>query len=276
MGILNLTPESFSDGGRFFRGDSVDPQAVAAGALAMARAGADIVDIGAEATSFHRPGITPTPPEEQIRRMGDALLQTRRELDDSGFSAVAISIDTRSAGVAEAALDRGAAIINDVSGGCSDAAMLPLAARAGCPIILMHAWPESGDQPPGPRLDVVSDVIKELSQMKAAALAAGVKPDRVILDPGIGFGKASDDNWQILRKLGDLDALGCPIAIGFSRKRLTCDLLPPHLRDWQHRDIASAILLSAVHHPTAAVYRVHDVVLTAVARAALQRMGRRV
>ncbi len=271
MGILNLTPESFSDGGRFFTAGGVDAAAVAAAALEMAQAGADIIDMGAEATSFHREGVVPVPPAQQILRLSDALKQTRRLLDDNGFGTVAISVDTRSSRVAGAALDSGAAMINDVSGGRHDPGMLALAAQALCPIILMHAWPESPDQPPQPRADVVSDLVGELRQMKAAALEAGIPAEHVILDPGIGFGKAAADNWQILRQLGDLAALDSPLAVGFSRKRITRDLLPPHRQDWQHRDIASAVLLAAVHHPAVLIYRVHDVFLTAVARAALQR-----
>ena len=271
MGILNLTPESFSDGGRFFTAGGVDAAAVAAAALEMAQAGADIIDMGAEATSFHREGVVPVPPAQQTLRLSDALKQTRRLLDDNGFGTVAISVDTRSSRVAGAALDSGAAMINDVSGGRHDPGMLALAAQARCPIILMHAWPESPDQPPQPRADAVSDLVGELRQMKAAALAAGIPAEHVILDPGIGFGKAAADNWQILRQLGDLAALDSPLAVGFSRKRITRDLLPPHRQDWQDRDIASAVLLAAVHHPAVLIYRVHDVFLTAVARAALQR-----
>ncbi|MGC8559756.1 MAG: dihydropteroate synthase [Phycisphaerae bacterium] len=271
MGILNLTPESFSDGGRFFSGDGVDAPAAAAAALKMAQAGADIIDMGAEATSFHRDGVVPVAPAEQIRRLSDALKQSRRLLDDHGFGTVAISVDTRSSAVAGAALDSGAAMINDVSGGRHDPAMLALAAQARCPIILMHAWPESPDRPPQPRADIVSDLVNDLRQIKAAALAAGIGTEHLILDPGIGFGKAPEDNWQILRQLGDLAALGSPLAVGFSRKRITRDLLPPDRQDWQHRDIASAVLLAAVHHPSVLIYRVHDVFLTAVARAAVQR-----
>ena len=240
-----------------------------AAALEMALAGADIIDMGAEATSFHRDGVVPVQPAEQILRVADALTQTRRLLNGHGFGTVAISVDTRSSAVAGAALDSGAAMINDVSGGRHDPAMLALAARARCPIILMHAWPESPDRPPQPRADVVSDLIDELRQIKAAALAAGIRAENVILDPGIGFGKAPEDNWRILRQLGHLAALDSPLAVGFSRKRITRDLLPPDRQDWQHRDIASAVLLAAVHHPAVLIYRVHDVFLTAVARAAL-------
>ena len=272
MGILNLTPESFSDGGRFLSGDGVDASAVAAAALEMARAGAEIIDMGAEATSFHRDGVVPVPPAEQIRRLSGALKQSRRLLNDHGFGTVAISVDTRSSVVADAALDAGAALINDVSGGRHDPAVLKLAARARCPIILMHAWPESPDRTPEARPGIISELIGELRQMKAAALEAGISAEHVILDPGIGFGKATADNWQILRQLGDLAALDSPLAVGFSRKRITCDLLPPHQRDWQHRDIASAVLLAAVHHPAVLIYRVHDVFLTTVARAALQQI----
>jgi dihydropteroate synthase len=271
MGILNLTPESFSDGGRFFSAGGVDASAVAVAALEMAEAGADIIDMGAEATSFHRDGVVPVQPAEQILRLSEALKQTRRLLNDHGFGTVAISVDTRSSAVAGAALDSGAAMINDVSGGRHDPGMLTLAAQARCPIILMHAWPESPGRPPQPRADVVSDLIDELRQIKAAALAAGIRTENVILDPGIGFGKAPEDNWQILRQLGDLAALDSPLAVGFSRKRITRDLLPPDRQDWQHRDIASAVLLAAVHHPSVLIYRVHDVFLTAVVRAALQQ-----
>ncbi len=272
MGILNLTPESFSDGGQFLANGAVDVPRVAAAALAMAKAGADIIDVGAEATSFHRPGVLPVPPQEQIRRLSTTLMQTRRTLDEHGLKAVALSIDTRSADVAKYALDQGVDMINDVSGGRADPAMLTTAAAAGCPVILMHAWQESPDQTPAPHSDVLADVVTELRQMKAAALVAGVKADRIILDPGIGFGKTADDNWRILRGISTLGGIESPIALGVSRKRITRDILPPDMQNWPHRDIATAIIIAAIASAPVAIFRVHDIRLAKVALSAVSRL----
>jgi len=274
MGILNLTPESFSDGGRFFTDGKTNVPAVVATALDMARAGAGIIDFGAEATSFHRVGVEPVSPDEQIRRLSPALQQTRLELDQQGFTSVIISIDTRSARVARAALDSGAGMINDVAGGRSDPAILSLAASARCPVILMHAWPETPERPPKPRPDVVSEIRTELQQIKADAIAAGVGADQILLDPGIGFGKASEDNWRILRSLDTLRTLGVPLALGISRKRITRDILPSDMQDWRHRDLATAILMAALASGSVAIYRVHDIRLCQIALAAMRRLCR--
>lgn len=272
MGILNLTPESFSDGGQFLAHGTVDVNRVVATALTMASNGADIIDFGAEATSFHRPGVVPVPSQEQIRRLSTTLKQTRRTLDERNMKSVALSIDTRSAEVAKYALEHGASIINDVSGGRADPAMLGTAAAAGCPIILMHAWQESPDQTPAQRMDVLADVVTDLQRMKGAALAAGVKADRIILDPGIGFGKAADDNWRILRGIGALRAVESPIVLGFSRKRITRDILPSDMQDWPHRDIATAIIIAAMASTPVAMLRVHDIRLAKIAIAAVSRL----
>ncbi len=272
MGILNITPESFSDGGQFLAGGTPDVQAVAEAALAMAKAGADLIDFGAEATSFHRSGIMPVSAEEQIRRLLGALALARRRLDEDGFASVAISIDTRSAHVAQFALDQGAGIINDVSGGQYDPAILKVAAAEGCPIILMHAWPEGPDQNPAPRVDVIAEVIADLQQLKAAALAAGINARQIILDPGIGFGKTSEDNWRLLREINAFQSLASPLAIGFSRKRITRDILPPDRQDWSQRDVATAIMMAALAPAPVAIHRVHDIHLAQIARSAINRL----
>lgn len=261
MGVLNLTPESFSDGGRFFDAQVVCADAVAAEAVTMARAGANIMDIGAEATSFHRAGTVSIAPAEQIRRLTPALKRTRDALDAAGFKEVLISIDTRSSEVAAAALDQGAAIINDVSGGAYDADMLHLAAARDCPIILMDFRIEAPGERPARHRDLMCDVHSELARIRDAALACGIKRERIILDPGIGFGKAPEDNWQILAAIDHLKTLDCRIAVGFWRKRMTGDILPAGAADWAQRDIASAMMMASLRGTCISIYRVHQVAL---------------
>jgi dihydropteroate synthase len=246
MGVLNVTPDSFSDGGRY-----ADPAAAVAHAKSMFDAGADLLDVGGEST---RPGSARTPVEEQISRVLPVIQILRRDLGDRCL----LSIDTTRAAVARAALDAGASIINDISAARDDDQMLPLAAERACPIILMHmqGTPATMQQNPTYR-NVVDDVAAHLRERLAAAQAAGVADHRILLDPGIGFGKAVNHNLELLRRLGEFAALGRPLVLGTSRKgflaRITGETDP---RDRLFSTAASVAWCVANQ---AAIVRVHDV-----------------
>ena len=211
MGVLNVTPDSFSDGGRWA---SVDG-AVARG-LALHAAGADLVDVGGEST---RPGAAAVDAAEELER----VLPVITRLVEAG---VPLSIDTVHARTAAAALAAGALLVNDVSGGLADRAMARVVADAGCPWVLMH-W-----RGPSDRMaelarydDVVADVRTELSTRVDAAVAAGVDADRLVLDPGLGFAKTADHNWRLLAHLDSVVGLGLPVLVGASRKSFLGTLL---------------------------------------------------
>ncbi|MBI1335938.1 MAG: dihydropteroate synthase [Phycisphaera sp.] len=207
MGILNVTPDSFSDGGRF-----VGVDAAVTHAQRMAREGADILDIGGEST---RPGSQGVPPPEQARRVVPVIEELVARIEG-----VVISVDTSSAAVAEAALDAGAVIVNDVTAARGDPDMLLLAAERGCPIVLMHMQGTPGSMQDAPRYgDVVAEVCAFLLDRANTAQAAGVVKDRILIDPGIGFGKTKSHNLALLANLDKLVALGFPVLLGTSRKR---------------------------------------------------------
>lgn len=245
MGILNVTPDSFSDGGRFLALEA----AVAHGRQLVAE-GADLLDIGGEST---RPGAQPVPPDEQIRRVVPVIRVLRAHLPDQP-----ISIDTTHAAVARAALDAGASWINDTSAGRDDPAMLPLAAERAADLILMHRQGMPETMQDAPRYtDVVDEVAAFLSQRIQAARAAGVRADRLSIDPGIGFGKRAEHNLALLAQLDRLVALGPPVVLGASRKRVLSGVC-------QEPDFAA--LMPATCATTAlgvmagvAIFRVHDV-----------------
>jgi dihydropteroate synthase len=207
MAILNVTPDSFSDGGRHVD----DPVAAADAAIAMAADGAAIIDIGGEST---RPGAQPVWEGDQTAR----VLPVIERLATAG---IAMSIDTRNANVAAAALRAGAAMVNDVSAGLFDPRMLEVVAGAGCPVVLMHhqGAPETMQQDPRYG-DVLLDVYDWLEDRLAAATAAGIVRERILIDPGIGFGKTLRHNLGVLNGLSMFHGLGCPIVLGASRKRL--------------------------------------------------------
>ncbi|WP_296699710.1 dihydropteroate synthase [Thiocapsa sp. UBA6158] len=246
MGILNVTPDSFSDGGRY------SESAVAVQhALAMIDEGADLIDIGGEST---RPGSQPVPAEEQERRVIPVILRLRECVPSS----TRFSIDTTCAGVAEAALDAGADWINDTSAGRDDPAMLALAADRGVPIVLMHrqGMPEAMQQNPS-YADVVAEVRDFLAERIEAALAAGVAQEKILTDPGIGFGKTLEHNLALMAGLGELVRLGPPVLLGASRKRfLGAICLEPDLADLMPATCATTTIgvLAGVK-----VFRVHDV-----------------
>lgn len=207
MAILNLTPDSFSDGGRHVG----DPVAAADAGAAMAAAGAAIIDVGGEST---RPGAQPV-------WEGDESARVLPVVERLAAAGVAVSIDTRKASVAAAALAAGAAMINDVSAGGFDARMTGIAGAAGCPIVLMHHQGEPETMHKDPRYgDVLLEVYDWLEDRVAAAVAAGVARERILVDPGIGFGKSLRHNLSVLNGLALFHGLGCPLVLGASRKRL--------------------------------------------------------
>lgn len=211
MGILNLTPDSFSDGGLY-----TDPDRAVRHGLSMAEQGADLVDVGGEST---RPGAQRIGVDEQVRRVVPVIRGLRQRMDGR-FPAVPISIDTTRADVAEAAVDAGATILNDISAGREDQRMLRLAAERGLPIVLMHMLGEPATMQKDPTYtDVVAEVRDFLLARAQAARDAGVDRRRIVLDPGIGFGKSIGHNLALLRSVGVFVDTGYPILIGASRKR---------------------------------------------------------
>jgi dihydropteroate synthase len=246
MGVLNVTPDSFSDGGRY-----ADPSAGIAHGRAMLEAGADLLDVGGEST---RPGSERTPPEEQIRRVRPVIEGLRRDLGHGCL----LSIDTTRAAVARAALDAGAALINDIAAGTDDGDILPLTAERQCPIVLMHMQGQPATMQANPSYrNVVEEVAAHLRDRAAAATAAGVASHRILLDPGIGFGKDVNHNLELLRCLRELTSLGHPLVLGTSRKGFLGKIAgEPAPRD---RLFATAASVAWCVANGAAVVRVHDV-----------------
>jgi dihydropteroate synthase len=255
MGVLNVTPDSFSDGGRFFDADSAVRHA-----RRMLADGADLLDIGGEST---RPGSEPVEPEEQIRRVLPVIERLRREepfIRDPKGSAqpLILSVDTRSATVAEAALDAGADLINDVSALRNDPRMAEVAARHGAPVVLMHMLGTPRTMQKDPRYDdVVREIILFFEERIAAATAAGISTERIILDPGLGFGKRAAHNWEILRRMREFHALGRPLLVGPSRKRFLGELLS--IDDPGGRRMGTAAVVAACCLAGVQMVRVHDV-----------------
>jgi dihydropteroate synthase len=258
MGVLNVTPDSFSDGGEF-----LEPRRAVEHALEMEQAGADLLDIGGEST---RPGSTGTPVETELARILPVLEGLR------GLLKIPISIDTRKSEVAEGAISAGAQIINDVSGLRCDPRIAEVAERRGVPLILMHmrGEPETMQKKPFAR-DVMKDVAQGLRASVAKARKAGVRKSQIIIDPGIGFGKSFEQNYELLRKLPELAKLGYPLLVGTSRKGFLGATLahngksaPPEERLWATAATVTASILGGAH-----IVRVHDVAeMSQVARVA--------
>ncbi|HYI10114.1 MAG TPA: dihydropteroate synthase [Thermoanaerobaculia bacterium] len=243
MGILNVTPDSFSDGGVHF-----DRTTAIEAALRMEQEGASVIDVGGEST---RPGSEAVSIEEELERVVPVIEQIRRR------SAVTISVDTRKAPVAEAALDAGAGIINDVSALRHDPEMRPLAARRSVPVILMHMRGEPRTMQHNPQYDeVVSDVGRELETWRDEAIAAGVDPARIFVDPGIGFGKTFDHNLELLARCHELTRVA-PVVIGASRKAFIGHLTGQP--GGAPRMPGSLATVAAAYRGGAAMVRVHDV-----------------
>lgn len=258
MGVLNVTPDSFSDGGKFFEKERAIEQA-----LAMERDGADLLDIGAEST---RPGSKGISAEEEWRRLEPVFAGLRGKLE------IPISIDTQKAEVAKAALDAGAQIINDISGLKSDARIAQVAAQRRIPLILMHMRGKPRTMQRGPfARDVIKDVTKGLRASVAKARKAGVAKSQIILDPGIGFGKSFAQNYELLAGLGELGKLGYPLLLGTSRKGFLGSILacggepaPAEKRIWGTAATVTVSILNGAH-----IVRVHDVAeMVQVARVA--------
>lgn len=250
VGILNVTPDSFSDGGRY-----ADPDAAVARALQMLDEGADFIDVGGEST---RPGATRIDERGQIGRVVPVIERLCREV-----SGVVVSIDTTRVGVARAALDEGASLINDVSAGRDDEGMFALAAERCAPLILTHMQGDPQTMQDNPRYgDVVGEVESYLLERVELAIGAGVLRGQVLIDPGIGFGKTTRHNLQLLAHLDRLVSTGMPVMLGTSRKRCLkelCDLPSGHAP--QTQDLAAATCATTALGVAAGVqlFRVHDV-----------------
>jgi dihydropteroate synthase len=250
VGVLNLTPDSFSDGGRFLAGSgALDLGAVVAAAEEMVAAGADLLDLGGEST---RPGAREVPAAEEIARVAPAFEALAKS------TGVRLSIDTRKAVVAEAALDSGASVVNDVSGLRFDPALAALVARRRAGLILGHLRGEPATMQQGVRFaDVVAEVAEELLASVARARAAGVAEERLAVDPGIGFGKRLPESLALLANVGELRArVGLPVLVGPSRKSFLGELTgdPP-----AERDVASHAACAVAIFSGADAVRVHDV-----------------
>jgi dihydropteroate synthase len=248
MGVLNVTPDSFSDGSKFYKEEHAIEHA-----LRMERAGADLIDIGAEST---RPGSEGISAEEEWKRLMPVLGGLRRLLK------IPISIDTQKAEVAETALDAGAEIINDISGLKGDPRIAEVAARHRVPLVLMHMRGEPRTMQKGPfARDVMKDILQGLRRSVAIARISGVVKSQIVLDPGIGFGKSFAQNYEVLQKLPELAKLGYPLLVGTSRKgflgaTLARDGKParPEERIWGTAATVTASILNGAH-----IVRVHDV-----------------
>lgn len=243
MGVINVTPDSFSDGGRFLRVDAAVRRAEQ-----MVEEGAALLDVGGEST---RPGAVPVPVEEEVDRVVPVIREIRRRVS------VPVSVDTRKAEVADAAIRAGAAIVNDVSA-LGDPEMARVVSDADAGVVLMHMRGTPQTMQLEPRYDdVVAEVATELEIALGRALAAGIPAERVVLDPGIGFGKTLDHNLDLLRRLDLIAAIGPPVLLGVSRKAFIGKLLggaAPDARLWGTVGACVAALGRG-----ARIFRVHDV-----------------
>ncbi|WP_019181897.1 dihydropteroate synthase [Microbacterium yannicii] len=254
MGIVNVTPDSFSDGGRY-----ADAEAAVAHGLALRAQGAHILDVGGEST---RPGAERVDP----RLEQDRALPVVRALADAG---IAVSIDTMNAVTAVAAVEAGARIVNDVSGGLADPEMFAAVASSGADIVISHWRGHSADMYARAQYaDVATEVVTELASRVDEAAAAGIAPSRVILDPGVGFGKKGAQNWATLQGLGRLVAVGPRVLVGTSRKRFLAEALaepreedPAEVSE-DRRDLATAVTSVLAAQAGAWAVRVHDVAAT--------------
>ncbi|MGW2511649.1 dihydropteroate synthase [Streptomyces scopuliridis] len=252
MGVVNVTPDSFSDGGRWF-----DTTAAIKHGLDLVTEGADLVDVGGEST---RPGATRVDEDEELRRVVPVV----RGLAAEG---VTVSVDTMRASVAEQAVAAGAALVNDVSGGLADPAMVPAVAAAGVPFVVMH-WRGFSERMNSRAVytDVVAEVVTELRARMDAVIAGGVAPERLVIDPGLGFAKQAEHDLTLLAHLADLRTLGRPLLVAASRKRFLGHVLaggegsPPPARE---RDAATAAVSAIAAHQDAWAVRVHEVRATA-------------
>lgn len=259
MGVLNVTPDSFSDGGAY-----LDADAVTQAGLAMARDGADIIDVGGEST---RPGAEPVAPDEECARVVPVI----RALAARGLL---VSIDTRNATTMAAALDAGAAIVNDVTALTYDPAAAPLVAARGCPVVLMHMRGTPATMNAEARYtDVAGEVVSELAARVAVAEAAGIARAQIAIDPGIGFAKLATQSVELLHRLRELTVLGCPMLVGVSRKSFLGRVgREPDARRRLPGSLAAGLF--ALDHG-ASILRVHDVAETVQAVRVWQALNAR-
>jgi dihydropteroate synthase len=245
VGILNTTPDSFSDGGDF-----LDPEAAAARGAAVLDEGARVVDVGGEST---RPGSDPVSPEEEVRRVVPVIERLIADRPDA-----VVSVDTYRAATAEAAIRAGASIVNDVTALRGDPAMATLVAEAGCSVVLMHMKGEPKTMQREPHYaDVVREVRDFLAEKAEFAVSAGVRPESVIVDPGIGFGKTLQHNLALLRDLDVIVNLGLPVLVGASRKRFIGSITGVgKARERVCGTVATNVM---AYERGASLFRVHDV-----------------
>ncbi len=250
MGVLNVTPDSFSDGGMYPSSNDAITRA-----LEMIEQGADIIDIGGEST---RPGAQRVDATEQKRRVLDVIAGLRKELSSSGNKHIHISIDTTLSEVAEAALHAGATMLNDVSAGNEDESLLNLAATANVPICLMHMKGEPGNMQDNPSYENVTREVSEyLLERAKHAESVGVNKSNLIVDPGIGFGKRTQHNLELLRDLKKIVDLGYPVLLGTSRKRFMGEISN---RDDPRERMPATCATSAMGVLAGVkIFRVHDV-----------------
>ncbi|MEU8434364.1 dihydropteroate synthase [Streptomyces sp. NPDC029216] len=253
MGVVNVTPDSFSDGGRWF-----DTTAAVKRGLDLVAQGADLVDVGGEST---RPGATRVDAEEELRRVVPVV----RGLASEG---VAVSVDTMRASVAEQAVAAGARLVNDVSGGLADPRMIPAVAATDVPFVVMH-WRGFSDTMNSLAVydDVLGEVTAELRTRIDAVVSGGIAPERIVVDPGLGFAKNAEHDLALVARLPELRALGFPVLVAASRKRFlgrvlagAADAAPPPARE---RDAATAAVSAIAAHQGAWAVRVHEVRATA-------------
>jgi len=246
LGILNVTPDSFSDGGRWEKLDDAVQHAAK-----MHAAGASWIDVGGEST---RPGARAIDPDEEQAR----VIPVVQAISEAG---IPVSIDTRNASTASAAVQAGATMINDVSGGLYDPHMAVVVANTGVDFVVMH-WRGGADVAPE-YIDVVSEVRTELMSRIAELVVIGVRPEKIIIDPGLGFSKTAEHNWELLRRLDELASLA-PVLIGASRKRFIGRLLPDNA-PLGKRDAPTATISALAARAGAWGVRVHDVAATRLA-----------
>jgi dihydropteroate synthase len=244
MGVLNVTPDSFSDGGRFFSAE----EAVERG-LSVAQEGAQIIDVGGEST---RPRAESVAAEEELRRVVPVIKELRAKID------IHISIDTSKAQVARAAIEAGASIVNDVTGGQGDKEMIPLVAESKAAFIIMHMQGNPRTMQIAPRyIDVVSEVADFFRQQYARALECGIDPMAIAFDPGIGFGKTLEHNLELLAQLEQIRVHERPLVVGISRKSFLAKLIGSS--EVNDRRAPAVALTSLLRARGADVFRVHDV-----------------
>ena len=249
MGVLNVTPDSFADGGRYF-----EPQPAIDRALRMAEEGADIIDVGGESTrpaGTYGAGAHPVSTDEEIRRTAPVIEAIASRTD------LIVSVDTTKSSVAQSALERGACIVNDISAMRFDSLMAETVARSGAAVVLMHMKGTPRTMQIKPMYgNLLREVIDFLDARRSAALAAGIAPNRILIDPGLGFGKRNTHNFEILARLDEFHGLGCPLLVGPSRKKFigaSLDLPPDERLEGTLAAVGFSVA-AGVH-----ILRVHDV-----------------